>query len=93
MKSRITKELVLDALLMAIWHRSPIDEALVHSDQGSQYTRHDWDKFLKQHSLELSMSCLGHYHDNAVAESFFQLLKRENLQHSRRSLHGHIRIY
>ncbi|MCV5918304.1 DDE-type integrase/transposase/recombinase, partial [Escherichia coli] len=45
MKSRITKELVLDALLMAIWRRSPSQKVLVHSDQGSQYTSHDWNKF------------------------------------------------
>ncbi|TOF15271.1 IS3 family transposase, partial [Vibrio parahaemolyticus] len=74
MKSRITKELVLDALLMAIWRRSPSQKVLVHSDQGSQYTSHDWNKFLKQDGLEASMSRLGNCHDNAVAESFFQLL-------------------
>ncbi|MBE4112219.1 IS3 family transposase, partial [Vibrio parahaemolyticus] len=74
MKSRITKELVLDALLMAIWRRSPSQKVLVHSDQGSQYTSHDWNKFLKQHGLEASMSRRGNCHDNAVAESFFQLL-------------------
>ncbi|TOG83431.1 IS3 family transposase, partial [Vibrio parahaemolyticus] len=70
MKSRITKELVLDALLMAIWCRSPSQKVLVHSDQGSQYTSHDWNKFLKQHGLEASMSRRGNCHDNAVAESF-----------------------
>ncbi|TOJ50993.1 IS3 family transposase, partial [Vibrio parahaemolyticus] len=80
MKSRITKELVLDALLMAIWRRSPSQKVLVHSDQGSQYTSHDWNKFLKQHGLEASMSRRGNCHDNAVAESFFQLLKRERVK-------------
>jgi putative transposase len=35
------KELVLDALLMAVWHRKPQVRMLVYSDQGSQYTRHD----------------------------------------------------
>ncbi|MDF5612702.1 IS3 family transposase, partial [Vibrio parahaemolyticus] len=80
MKSRITKELVLDALLMAIWRRSPSQMVLVHSDQGSQYTSHDWNKFLKQHGLEASMSRRGNCHDNAVAESFFQLLKRERVK-------------
>ncbi|ASW82963.1 MULTISPECIES: IS3 family transposase [Vibrio] len=80
MKSRITKELVLDALLMAIWRHSPVEKVLVHSDQGSQYTSHDWDRFLKQHGLESSMSRCGNCHDNAVAESFFQLLKRERIK-------------
>jgi len=80
MQSRITKELVLDALLMAVWRRSPTREVLVHSDQGSQYTSHDWADFLETHGLEGSMSRRGNCHDNAVAESFFQLLKRERVR-------------
>ena len=54
--------------------------ALVHSDQGSQYTSHDWSEFLREHGLEGSMSRRGNCHDNAVAESFFQLLKRERIK-------------
>jgi len=80
MQSRITKELVLDALLMAIWRRNPTTMVTVHSDQGSQYTSHDWSAFLKAHGLEGSMSRRGNCHDNAVAESFFQLLKRERIK-------------
>ncbi len=41
MQSRITKELALDALLMAVWRRKPEGKVIVHSDQGSQYTSHD----------------------------------------------------
>jgi putative transposase len=80
MQSRITKELALDALLMAVWRRKPEGKVVVHSDQGSQYTSHDWDSFLKAHDLEGSMSRRGNCHDNAVAESFFQLLKRERIK-------------
>ena len=80
MQSRITKELVLDALLMAVWRRKPTTAVTVHSDQGSQYTSHDWQSFLKNHGLEGSMSRRGNCHDNAVAESFFQLLKRERIK-------------
>lgn len=80
MKSRITKELALDALLMALWRRSPKGKVLVHSDQGSQYTSHEWQAFLVQHGLQSSMSRRGNCHDNAVAESFFQLLKRERVK-------------
>tara|TARA_R100000935_G_C2805868_1_gene152635 strand:- start:19 stop:891 length:873 start_codon:yes stop_codon:yes gene_type:complete len=80
MQSRITKELVLDALLMAVWRRNPSNTVMVHSDQGSQYTSHDWSAFLKTHGLEGSMSRRGNCHDNAVAESFFQLLKRERIR-------------
>ena len=80
MQPRITREIVLDALLMAIWRRKPTTSVMVHSDQGSQYTSHDWQAFLKQHGLEGSMSRRGNCYDNAVAESFFQLLKRERIR-------------
>lgn len=80
MQSRITKDLVLDALLMAVWKRNPDNKVMVHSDQGSQYTSHDWSHFLKFHNLEASMSRRGNCHDNAVVESFFQLLKRERIK-------------
>ncbi len=80
MQPRITREIVLDALLMAIWRRKPTTPVMVHSDQGSQYTSHDWQAFLKQHGLEGSMSRRGNCYDNAVAESFFQLLKRERIR-------------
>ena len=65
---------------MALWRRNPKSQVLVHSDQGSQYTSHDWSAFLKAHGLQGSMSRRGNCHDNAVAESFFQLLKRERIR-------------
>ncbi|ENL1645244.1 IS3 family transposase [Klebsiella michiganensis] len=80
MQSRMTKDIVLNALLMAVWRRNPEKQVLVHSDQGSQYTSHEWQSFLKSHGLEGSISRRGNCHDNAVAESFFQLLKRERIK-------------
>ncbi|MFA1646367.1 MAG: IS3 family transposase, partial [Enterobacteriaceae bacterium] len=80
MQSRMTKDIVLNALLMAVWRRNPQKQVLVHSDQGSQYTSHEWQSFLKAHGLEGSMSRRGNCHDNAGAESFFQLLKRERIK-------------
>ncbi|MGU6858519.1 IS3 family transposase [Salmonella enterica subsp. enterica serovar Alachua] len=80
MQPRMTKEIVLNALLMALWRRNPQKAVLVHSDQGSQYTSYEWQSFLKSHGLEGSMSRRGNCHDNAVAESFFQLLKRERVK-------------
>lgn len=80
MQSRIDRELVLAALLMAVWRRQPKQEVIVHSDQGSQYGSDDWQAFLKAHGLVASMSRRGNCHDNAVAESFFQLLKRERIR-------------
>ena len=46
----------------------------------SQFSSYDWQAFLKTHNLQPSMSRRGNCHDNAVAESFFQLLKRERIR-------------
>ena len=80
MGSRIDTDLVLAALLMAIWRRKPKTPVTLHSDQGCQFTSHEWQDFLKSHNLVASMSRRGNCHDNAVAESFFQLLKRERIK-------------
>jgi len=80
MGSRIDTGLALDALLMALWRRQPRNAVIVHSDQGSQFTGHEWQSFLRDHNLVSSMSRRGNCHDNAVAESFFQLLKRERIR-------------
>ncbi len=79
-QSRQTTDVVLQALLMAVWRRKPQGKVLIHSDQGSQFTSMDWASFLKHHDLEHSMSRRGNCHDNAVAESFFNLLKRERIR-------------
>jgi transposase InsO family protein len=79
-QSRQTTDLVLQALPMAVWRRKPKNKVLSHSDQGSQFTSIDGVSFLKQHNLEHSMSRRGNCHDNAVAESFFNLLKRERVR-------------
>ena len=65
---------------MAVWHRKPSGNVVVHSDHGSQYNGHDWSVILKAYRLEGSMRRRGNCHDNAVAESFFQLLKRERIK-------------
>ncbi len=80
MQNRQMTELVLQALLMAVWRRKPVNKVMIHSDQGSQFTSIEWASFLKQHNLEHSMSRRGNCHDNAVAESFFNLLKRERIR-------------
>lgn len=86
MAPRMDRDLAISALLMAVWRRRPDREVLVHSDQGSQFSSYDWQAFLKAHRLKPSMSRRGNCHDNAVAESFFQLLKRERI---RRKIYEH----
>jgi len=80
MSSRMSKDLAIQALLSAVWRRKPKQRVMVHSDQGSQLTSYEWTTFLANHNLEPSMSRRGNCHDNAVAESFFQLLKRERIR-------------
>ena len=77
MASRITDDLVLDALTMAYWRRKPDLKVMLHSDQGSQYTSSRCKKLLNALNIEPSMSRRGNCHDNAVAESFFANLKKE----------------
>lgn len=79
-QSRMTTDLALQALLAAVWRRKPKHRVMIRSDQGSQFTSRERQTFLLQHNLDASMSRRGNCHDNAVAESFFQLLKRERIR-------------
>ncbi len=90
MQSRMTTDLALQALLAAVWRRKPKQKVMIHSDQGSQFTGKEWQSFLSKHNLVASMSTRGNCHDNAVAESFFQLLKRERI---RRRTYWSCRVY
>lgn len=80
MRNRMETEIIISALMMAVWRRNPKEPVIIHSDQGSQYTSYDWQNFLKQHNFIASHSRRGNCYDNAVAESFFQLLKRERIK-------------
>jgi putative transposase len=79
-QATMTRDLVLQALLAAVWKRKPGPGVLVHSDQGCQFTSDDWQSFLKEHRMVPSMSRRGNCHDNAVAESFFSALKKERIK-------------
>ena len=69
-------QLVLDALMMALWRCRPEAPVTVHSDQGCQFTGHEWQTFLRENNLVRSMSRPENFQDHTVAERFFQLLKR-----------------
>jgi putative transposase len=75
----IHRELVLDALLMAVRRRRPRG-TLIHSDQGTQFGSDAWRRFCRSHRLQPSMSRKGNCWDNAVAESFFSSLKKERIK-------------
>jgi putative transposase len=95
LQSRQVTGVILQALLMAVWRRKPKTTVLVHSDEGSQFTSMDWAAFLKHHNLEHSMSRRGNCRDNAVAGSFFNLLKRDRIRRetyrTRSGKAGHVR--
>lgn len=80
MKPTLSRELALDALLMAVWRRKPEHRVLVHSDQGSQFGSDDFKRFCNAHNLQPSMSRRGNCWDNAVVESFFSSLKKERVR-------------
>ena len=71
------RRLALRALEMALQRRAPPKGLLHHTDQGSPYASHDYQKALDVHGITCSMSRRGNCYDNAVAESFFNTLKVE----------------
>lgn len=77
MSASMTAQLVIDALLMAIWRRGRPNALLHHSDQGSQYTSEQFQLLLEDNGVSCSMSRSGNVWDNAVMESFFSSLKTE----------------
>ena len=79
MSPRQERQLVLQAVLMALWQREEHTPVILHSDRGCQFTSDQYQRFLKGHRLICSMSATGSCADNAPAESFFGLLKRERV--------------
>lgn len=79
MSSRMKAQLVCDAMMMAIWQRSPDSGLIHHSDRGSQYASKALRQLLKIYRFQGSMSRKGNCWDNAVVESFFGSLKQERV--------------
>jgi transposase InsO family protein len=77
MKNRITPDLVIEALNMAIKQRKPGRGLLLHSDRGSQYASYCYQVLLGKRGILCSMSRKGNCWDNAVMESFYRTLKVE----------------
>ena len=80
---RMTKQLVIDAMKIAITNESPAAGLIFHSDRGSQYASYDFQDLLREHQIRQSMSAKGDCYDNACAESFFATIKKD-LIHRRR---------
>ena len=85
MSHRRTRDLVIQAVLMALWQRPDNVPVILHSDRECQFTSEEYQQFLKGHNLSCSMSAVGSCADNVATEGFFGLLKRERV-HRRRYL-------
>jgi len=77
--NRIKKDLVIEAITMATGRREVSPGLIFHSDRGSQYCSHKFQKVLHRHRIVPSMSRKGDCWDNAVSECFFGSLKTERV--------------
>jgi transposase InsO family protein len=75
--NRLKQDLAIRALNMAIALRRPPPGCIHHTDRGSQYCAHDYQKILHSHGFKVSMSGKGNCYDNSAVESFFKSLKAE----------------
>lgn len=74
---RLKKDLALNALRRAIALRQPSPGLIQHTDRGSQYCSHDYQRLLKAHGIIPSMSGKGNCYDNAMVETVFKTIKNE----------------
>ena len=72
-------QLITATFKMAYEERNPPTGLIFHSNRGAQYTSHRFQQLLHEHKVQQSFSRPGEPHDNAVAESFFASLKKEEL--------------
>lgn len=94
-------QLITGTFKSAYKQRIPSSSLIFHSDRGSQYTSNRFQKLLQEYSVTQSFSNSGKPHDNAVAESFFASLKKEelyrkNYRSEKELMHGidsYIRFY
>jgi len=78
LSTRLTQDLTLSALRMALLHRRARG-VVHHSDRGMQYASHAYQHLLASAGCITSMSRVGDCWDNAVVESFFGTLTKELL--------------
>ena len=73
------RDLAIGVLRMAIIFRSPLRGGIFHSDRGSQYCSHDYQKTLREHGFKVPMCGKGNCYDNAAVETFFKTIKAEQI--------------
>jgi len=101
MSDRMTKELVIKAMKIAIKREMPKAGLIFHSDRGSQYCSNDFKDLLRDNHIRQSMSRRGNNYDNACAENFFSCLKCEctkfyyfrNRDEAKQAIFEYIEVY
>jgi putative transposase len=83
LSSSLSHEMVVTVLKRAIRDRHPGEGLIFHSDRGGQYACKDFRKELDTYGFIQSMWRKGNCWDNAVAESFFSIIKSERIHHER----------
>jgi len=95
--NRMKRDLAIRALDMAVALRQPAKGCIHHTDRGSQYCSHDYQKRLTKHGFEVSMSGKGNCYDNSLSadllrnspagqrmvETFFKSIKAELIWRTR----------
>jgi putative transposase len=89
--ARMTSQLAVAALRNAVALRGPA-AAVVHSDRGSQFRSHAYQRALREARLRGSMGRVGTCADNAAMESFFSLLQKNVLNRRRWRTRSELRL-
>ena len=76
----IDENLVTEVFESAYKSRSCPNGLLFHSDQGTQYTAFNFCRKLREYGVTQSFSAPGNPYDNAVIESFFASIKKEDFR-------------
>lgn len=101
LREHMRTELVETAFQRAVFREGPVPGLIAHSDRGSQYASHEFQRLLDQHQVLSSMSAKGNCYDNAAMESFWATLKSEmgikkpftTREEARRAIFDYIEVF
>ena len=81
MRKRITKDIVTEALIMAVKQKRPQAGLIFHSDRGSQYASHEFRKLLERHNFIQSMSGKGNCYEREACPWGIMPLRKASSTH------------
>jgi transposase InsO family protein len=81
--------LIEQAIAMAARNYPLAENAVFHSDRGSNYTSAQFARTLKEHGIRQSVGRTGICYDNSMAESFFAALKNERVHRTQYPTRAH----